>query len=169
MSGLKVGAHQFEYKIDQTFLSHFEDAPVKEGLVQVKLDLDKRPSLISLDFTFSGFIQVACDRCLDHFELAIEGEKNILIKRAEKPREEGDIIFIRPETDEYNIAQLVYELIVLGLPMQNIHPEDENGESGCDPEILKYIQVDFSEENPEKESNSNPIWDQIQEQFKNKE
>ena len=63
-----------------------------------------------------------------------------------------------------NLAQWMYEYVVIAMPMQCIHPDDPEGNPTCDPEMLKYISE--SEEGAEETQNElsiDPRWAKLNE------
>ena len=76
--------------------------------------------------------------------------------------EENDEIVVIPEHDyEIDLSQYLYEYINLILPYRKVHGEDENGNSLCNPDIIKKI-----EEHTEEEA-TDPRWDALK-KLKNK-
>lgn len=141
--GLKVGVHKFDYDIDGNFFKHFEDSPIKECKVRVKLEFEKKETFFILKFFIDGTVNVECDRCLEPFDKEIFGDYTCYVKFAENPEEMdgGDeVIYISRETSIIDVSQLVYEYINLCLPMQILHPKKANGEEGCNPEVLKFLR-----------------------------
>ena len=57
------------------------------------------------------------------------------------------------------LFHFVYESIMLALPIQVLHPDDENGNSTCNPEILKIM----NEHSPDakKEDEIDPRWEAL--------
>ena len=161
LSGLRNGIHEFNFLVDDEFFSHFENSPVRQGKVEVSLIFDKRPDLIVMIFKFKGSVKLECDGCLENFDLALEGEENILVKYAaeDAPQEEGDIVYVVEGAQELKIANYVYEIICLAIPMSKTH--DLAGES-CNQEMLKYLTAP-----DEEKSNENPIWDALKSIRKN--
>lgn len=140
--GLKVGVHKFEYTIDGKFFRHFEDSPIRDCKVHVKLEFEKKETFFILRFFIDGTVNIECDRCLEPFDKSIFGDFTTYVKFAEDPTEMGDdeVLYIPREETVIDVSQLVYEYINLCLPMQIIHPKKENGEEGCNPEVLKYLE-----------------------------
>lgn len=152
-SGLSLGTHIFDYKIDNTFFSLFEYGDIKEGDVDVSLAFEKQERMIILDFTLSGFIVKPCDRCLEDVNLAIDGENRIILKYGPSYKEEDDQIITIPETTHtFNVAELIYEFIQLAQPMQCLHPDDENGISLCNQQMLDRMN------STDKEESIDPRW-----------
>jgi uncharacterized metal-binding protein YceD (DUF177 family) len=140
--GLSAGTHRFEYVVDDAFFAEFPEGEIRRGDVQVVVEAQKQPSMVVLDFRMTGGVDVACDRCLGEFRMPLEYTGRLLVKFAEEPPEsDGEILWLHPAGGEVNLAQYIYESIVLSLPFQRIHPLDENGNPTCDPEMLKRFRI----------------------------
>lgn len=133
--------------MNDDFFAAFEGAEISRGDVNVELDLLKQASMLTLDFQMNGEVEVVCDRCLGEFRMPVEYEGTLQVKFTEDPPEsDGDIVWLHPVESEINLAQYIYESIVLSLPYQRIHPVDENGNPTCDPEMLKHFRIVSGEE-----------------------
>lgn len=153
-SGLKIGEHHFDFEIDDKFFEAIEAAEISHGRVLVNIKLIKQERMLIFDFRISGAVEVTCDRCLDTFDQAVEGEERLIVKFGESWSEESDEVIIIPESEhQINLSQYLYEYISLLLPMKRVHPVDENGRSTCNPDMLDRIQgQDHSQA-------SDPRWD----------
>jgi uncharacterized metal-binding protein YceD (DUF177 family) len=64
----------------------------------------------------------------------------MLVKFSETETDDGDeIIYIHPSVHQVEVAKLIYEFIILSIPIRHIHPDDQNGNSMCDPEMLRRL------------------------------
>lgn len=162
--GLKQGKHEFDYQIKDNFFSDKEYSLVKKGNVEVELDLTKQDVLLILEFRISGEVWVECDRCLEEFPLEIEAENRIIIKFGDEAFEESDEIVVIPrESSEINVEQFIYEFINLALPIKKVHPDDEDGNSLCNPDVLKKLNGNAPETN---DSIIDPRWEGLKNFFK---
>ena len=59
--GLKLGSHQYEYKIEQTFFELFEFEEYNSVDVKITIQLEKKVNLLDLHFLAEGFVNVNCD------------------------------------------------------------------------------------------------------------
>lgn len=161
--GLKLGKHDYQFEITETFFEAFEDdavsstsEPIEEASIELSVQLDKKPEMLTLDFSFSGQVFVNCDRCLDRMSLSVESQDRILIKFGEQTFDETDEIVVLPEsTFQINLAQFAYELLILALPIRRVHPDGE-----CDPEMVQHLQVQEEEEEDieAEEPPTDPRW-----------
>lgn len=139
--GLKVGRHSFVYDIDDTFFDDYENSEITKGNIHVEVDLEKRTSMLEFYFNIEGTVMVTCDRCLDEFEMPIAYEANLFVKFGDVTEEQTDEIIVLSHNEfELDIAQDIYEFIHLSLPFKRVHPDDKNGNSTCNKEMLKKLE-----------------------------
>lgn len=165
--GLKIGVHEFLYELDKKFFEHFQDSPISDCAVKVKLEFDKKETLFVLNFFIDGNVSVECDRCLAPYQKEIFGDFTCYVKFAENPEEipeDDEIIFIKRDESIINIAQLVYEYVVLCLPIQKIPCKEPGKDERCNQEVLKYL-------NPNEENQNvptiDPRWEALKKLNKN--
>ena len=133
--GLSEGLHEFEFEVQDRFFEHFEQGLVTKGDVQVKVMLEKRSSFMKLFFDLDGDVELICDRCLESYLQKLNNRYELFVKFGENENDDDEIIWILPEEHKINLAQLIYEYIILSIPMKRVHPDKKKGESGCDKEI----------------------------------
>jgi len=169
--GLKTGLHEYQYHVDDQVLAHFGYEPADfEGLeVEVGLKFEKENNFFLLQFDVHGKADVTCDRCGDTFPLALWDEHKMVIKLTDTEEkaaalnktEDGSVVYIPRSETVINIFEWVYEFIMLSFPIQRVHPNREDGTSGCNPEALKLLKEMSRPEHPEQ-----AIWKDL-EQFRN--
>jgi len=126
--GLKDGMHQFDYNIDKEFFDFFNYEEFYNSNVNVSLSFLKKPTLFELTFTFSGNVEVACDISNELFQQPIETEMFLIVKFGDEFNNENEELLIIPHSDyKLNIAQYIYEAIVLAVPIKKVHPGVEDG------------------------------------------
>jgi uncharacterized protein len=145
-AGLAKGDHQFEFEIDDKFFESFENSVIQKARVHVDLDLNKAETVLTLIFRMAGSITQTCDRCLEEFEIPINFTQ-ILLVRFGIPGvgETDDIIVISHSDHQLNVAQHIYDYLSLQIPMRVVHPDDENGNPGCNPEFLDRLKTETDE------------------------
>ena len=160
-ASLKYGNYLYDYLIEHPFFEMFEYSPITEGRVWVNLLLSKQSSsLLLLNFTIKGTVEVQCDRCLEKFDFPLEGKNKLLVKLDDTLGEESEeIIVISKKEDELNIAQYIYEFINLLIPFKVVHPEDENGHSRCNKKILAVLKKLHPK--PHKKNVVDPRWETL--------
>ncbi len=139
--GLSVGNHRFEFEVDDSFFEQFEYSELQHGKVTVVADLEKKERMMVLNFHFAGDVEVTCDRCGEQFLYPLAGDEHLIIKFGNEFVEESDEMVTIPSTDyQIDLAPYIYEYLHLALPARLIHPEDAEGRTACDPEILKKLE-----------------------------
>ena len=138
--GLKEGVHDFEFVIDKPFFEEFEHLEVPEGKVSVKVTLSKKTGFMELELALSGLIRVQCDRCLDYFALPVEYVGQLLVKFGDAEETDDEVIFLDPEEHRLELKQTLYECISVSIPYRKVHPDLPNGDSGCNPEMIKKLR-----------------------------
>ncbi len=154
---LPIGEHEFEFHVDNAFFQKFENSLVQKGDIDVLVVLDKKETMMLLDFTMEGSVMVECDRCLEEMELPIESFDELIVKFGESEETETEeVIVVSTKEYELDVSQMIYEYISLQIPMRNVHDEDENGQV-CDPEVLNTLEKLKPHE--DEEPPSDPRWD----------
>jgi uncharacterized metal-binding protein YceD (DUF177 family) len=107
----------------------------------VSLVLQKSFQVIELEFNISGFMELNCDRCNEVYSQEVSRNEKLYIRFGEKFEELDDNIIVIPRNESHiNVAQYIFEIIALSLPYRKIHPDLEDGTSGCNPNTIKILQ-----------------------------
>ena len=144
---LSLGKHRFEFDIDDKFFEAFDNGEIKGGKLTANVELTKAANLLTIDFSISGTVTVICDRCLEDCQLPIDYKGELVVRFSETENEyDGEVMWLHPTESELNIAQYLYESIMLNLPYQRVHPNREDGQPGCDPDMLSRFKIVSEEE-----------------------
>jgi len=139
--GLKTGIHEFNFHIENDLFDYFGKEIINDSDISAKVVLEKQETLIILTFDINGTVNIQCDRCLDYYDQPIKSENKIFVKYEENEDEENeDVIFIHQGDSEINVGKLIHDFIILALPLKKVHPNDKNGNSLCNPEMIKRIE-----------------------------
>ena len=152
VSGLALGVHNFKFDIKDDFFARFEYSEVKQGEVTVNLEVEREELMMTLSFQLEGKVLVSCDRCADEFYIPIQSEQVFYIKfGADEAEESDDVAVVPAEEHAYDVSSLVYEYIILAIPMHRVHPEGE-----CNPQVMAMLS--HNDENAEGENAMDPRW-----------
>ncbi|WP_073238275.1 YceD family protein [Pedobacter caeni] len=159
-TGLKIGKHQFDFDVDNSFFDAFEYSLVKKGTVKVNIELDKQETMLILQIHVKGTIVLDCDKCLSEFNAPIEVQERQIVKFAEDELESDDleIIILNKKESELDVALPIYELITVSVPYIKICEQDGDGQK-CDQEMIDRLKS-LSAGTPEVEENNDddPRW-----------
>lgn len=133
--------HEFEFEIDDSFFEQYENSIVQKGTIDVLVTVEKKQNMLLLDFTMEGTITVQCDRCLEPLDLDLSSYNELIVKVGEEEDQgSDDVIVLSSKEHELDVSQYLYEFITVAVPLRNVHDEDENGNSTCNPEVIKEIE-----------------------------
>jgi uncharacterized metal-binding protein YceD (DUF177 family) len=159
-SGLKQGKHQFEFQIDKTFFEAFSYDEFRAANVTVKAVLDKMSTMMELELQGSGTVNLACDITDEPFDQPIDGRLELVIKFGEEYSDEDDEILVLPHGEhQFNVAQYIYEMIVLSVPSKRIHPGVADG--SLQSEALKRLEELQPKKDKDPADDTDPRWDAL--------
>ena len=154
VSGLDLGRHSYRYEIDDDFFAGRDYSEIRQGHVVVSLDVDRQDTMLALRFGIEGRVRVQCDRCGDEFDQPIGSEQEFFIKLGTENAEESDnVVVVSANTNAYDIRPLVYEYIILSVPMHRVHPEGR-----CNPEALAILNSAADDRNDDDTETIDPRW-----------
>ena len=158
--GLKEGVHHFKYDIENTFFKAYDFNDFFDAKIKVDLTFDKKATLMDLNFKAVGSVEVACDVSNEHFDFPIDTNYDWIIKFGDDYNNDNDEILIIPHgTYQIDVAQPIYEMIVLAIPLKIIHPGIEDGT--LESEILNKLQELKPKERSTSEQESDPRWNKL--------
>ncbi len=153
VSGLALGSHSYQFEINDDFFAEREYSEIQQGKVSVSLDIDRQETLMVLHFGIDGTVRVPCDRCADEFDLPIRDEREFFLKLGtENAEESDDVEVISADQADYDVSSLVYEFIILAIPMHRVHPEGQ-----CNPEVMAMLNREEATEDEETDT-IDPRW-----------
>ncbi|MEP0478692.1 MAG: DUF177 domain-containing protein, partial [Nonlabens sp.] len=159
-AGLKEGKHQFQFEVDNTFFENFGFEEFNSSSIIVDAELDKKNTIMELSLDATGSVNVNCDVTNEPFDLDIDTSMNLVVKFGDAFNDDNEELLILPHGEyEFNIAQYVYEMLVLSLPHRRVHPGVEDG--SLESDVLDKLD-ELRVSNPEEENNTNitdPRWD----------
>lgn len=175
----KEGRHEFDFEIEDKFFQNFEDNELlDQGKLTTRVIMDKGINLIELTFHIQGNVKLTCDRSLEPFDHPLDLTEKMIYKYGTEEKEIDDNVYmITRDTPSINVAQLIYEFILLALPAKKIHP---NHRTELDDEDFEWeggiVYLDGENEEPEEEGQQteeknkpvDPRWEQLL-KLKNKE
>lgn len=160
INDLKEGKHQYGFDVTDGFFDEIPESEVKKCSIHVDVELIKRSNGVETFFTLTGKATVICDRCLDEFDMPIEYEGHLYFEKGDEAGEVSDELVIISRNDPHlDLKQYIYEFISLAIPCQKYHPEDENGNSACDPEMIKRLEGIRATEGDSQATD--PRWDKL--------
>ena len=157
--GLKDGLHRFDFKIDNKFFEGFDFLDFQNAHIQVSLIFEKKTTLLELNFSAKGQVTVPCDITTEPFKLPIDTAFKLVVKFGSVENDDDDEILILPHgSHEIQIAQYIYEMIVLSVPQKKVHPGIAEGT--LKSEILEKLK-DLQPQEKSISDETDPRWDKL--------
>ena len=160
--GLKIGTHQFEHQIDGQFFKHIEESQIADCKVKVRVEFEKGETLFTLKFFIDGTVGVACDTCLEPFDKEIFGDFQCLVKFSEElskgNNDDDEIIYISRDAPFIDTSHLIYEYIVLCLPMHLVGCKEPGTDPRCNQEVIKRLKKPGE---PNETDEVDPRWSEL--------
>ncbi|MBT8258434.1 MAG: DUF177 domain-containing protein [Bacteroidia bacterium] len=158
--GLKQGHHRFEYKIEKSFFEYYDFDEFNDADVEVELDLEKKSALLELNFEINGSVNVNCDLTNEPFDQPIDNKLFIVVKFGSEYNDDDEEILILPHGSyEINVAQYIYELVVLSVPGKRVHPGVKDGT--LKSELLDKLEELSPEGLSKNKEEIDPRWDTL--------
>ena len=126
--GLKIGKHQFDYQLYNTFFKDFDYDEFNDASIKVVVVLEKKSTMLELNIKHKGIVNVPCDVSGEEFDLPIKGKLKLLVKFGDAFNDENEELLILPHGEfQVNVAQYIYESIVVSMPFRRIHQGIKDG------------------------------------------
>lgn len=156
---LSLGKHTFNFSLGDEYLAEF-DTELQKGKVDVSLVLDKSETMIQVDFSIKGSVELVCDRSLEEFSHTIELEEILYFKYGEQYQELSEELYVIPFThQQLEFGQFIYEFIVLSLPVRKIHPKF--AEESLEDEFTYSTGTVTGSDSKDEDSVIDPRWDSL--------
>jgi uncharacterized protein len=159
--GLTQHNYQFDYQLDKSFFESFEEPLITDGVFKVRVELEKRATMMIFLFSFEGKAVTECDRCLATIHLPLSDQQQLIVKYSEEEKEGDDeLIYVHPETASLNIAQYIYEYICLAMPLHKSYNCEKETPRPCDLKSLAFLEQANQKQDDNNEANPS-IWDDL--------
>ena len=103
--------------------------------------------MLEVQFTVSGNVRVGCDLTNELFDLPLNPTHELVVKFGEEFNDENEHLLVLPHgSHQLDLAQTLFETIVLAVPQKKVHPGIENGSLQSDlldrlDELLSLIHI----------------------------
>jgi len=148
-----LGGKTFEYEISDDFFAQI-DGLIQRGSIHTTVACLSAGSIIKFQIHSVGTVIVPCDRCLSDLELRIETTDELNVKLGDEYADDGECVIV-PETEGYlDLAQFIYEFIVLSMPLTCSHEPGKCDETMMH-ELSRHQATRSGEEDAEQEDSTN--------------
>ncbi len=159
-AGLKQGKHEFRYTIENTFFESYEYSEFNAASIELAVVLDKMANMLELEMRADGSINLDCDLTSEPYDQDIEASLDLVVKFGESYNDEDDEILVIPHGEhQVDIAQYIYEMLVLSIPQKRIHPGVIDG--SLQSEALTRLEELTPRESRRETEETDPRWDAL--------
>ena len=138
--GLSSEEHSYQFHLTGKFFEAMQSDEDYNCDIQVEMTMNIQSTMIILNFNYQGKIIFPCDICLEEYSQPIDFQRRIIVKYGEEISEDDDIIYIPISDYQIDISQIIFEDIVLNIPLKKVHPLDKEGNSTCNPKALDLLE-----------------------------
>ena len=157
-AGLKDGKHKFEYEADNSFFKTYNYREFNDANINFNIDFIKKSTVLELQIIGDGVVNIYCTLSNEPFDYNLKTRFKLIVKFGEYYDDSNDELLILPHgSHSINLDQFLYEMVVLSMPIRNVHPGVEDGSIKSD--VINRLK-DFDINN-EKSSNFDPRWDKL--------
>jgi uncharacterized metal-binding protein YceD (DUF177 family) len=161
--GLKLGKHHFEYQISNAFFVDFDYDEFQSSDIKVSVVLDKKSSMLELEFKHKGTVNVPCDLTNEDFDLPLKGKMKLIVRFGDEFNNDNEELLILPHGEhEMDVAQYIYEMIALSVPLKRVHPGVKDGSLKTEAlDKLNELTVTEQKQESKQEEDIDPRWDKL--------
>jgi len=161
--GLKLGKHHFEYQISNAFFENFDYDEFQSSDIKVGLVLDKKSNMLELEFKHKGTVNVPCDLTSEDFDLPLKGKMKLIVRFGDEFNNDNEELLILPHGEhEIDVAQYIYEMIALSVPLKRVHPGVKDGTLQSEAlKKLNELTIKEAKEESKQEEDIDPRWDKL--------
>lgn len=147
LKSLAPGTHEFDYKLGHQFFIDMEYDEIRDANIDVHLSVKYNHNVYSLHFDINGTVLMLCDRCLDDLDVAIDTTYDINVEYGDDYNDESDDLLVIPQgNNELNVAYMLYDTVVLAIPIKHVHPAGK-----CNRQMSALLKKHRAGSSPEEE------------------
>lgn len=133
------------FRLDNDFFESLGQEEILGGNLEVDLVVHYGSAdTFTFKYLFQGRVSVPCDRCLQPVEIPLEFQESLQVAYDTEDNDNGDLAIIPFSQLTYDTAMDMFELIMLNLPLQRVHPL-----GGCDADMLSRFSIEKDSEDGE--------------------
>lgn len=161
--GLKLGKHHFEFQINKKFFENFDYHEFEDCDIKITIVLEKKSTLLELDFKQKGTVHVPCDLTNEMFDLPVKAKLHLVVQFGDDFNNDNEELLILPHGEhQLDVSQYIYEMIVLSVPFKRVHPGIKDGTLNTEAlDKLTELSVKEKKQNNIKQEEIDPRWDKL--------
>ena len=142
-ASLSMGSQQLDYSLSADFLENYPEAYISDIKAFAVLSLNKMHQCLETSMNIQGTVVCSCDICTEDVNIEFKTDEFVIFKFVDMQmsniEDELNVIFIDKRDNIINVSDILYETIMLSLPIRKLHDMKPDGTYSCNPEYLKYL------------------------------
>lgn len=131
-----------EYLIDDHFFDNIDNSIVRKGRLNAVVEISQvTGDEFRVLFRIGGKVFLPCDLCLDEMEIPVDIAEEVKVKFGKEAAETDTHIIVPENEGILDVAPLIYDYIVLSVPIHHVHPQGYCNESMAE-QLKKYLVSD---------------------------
>lgn len=161
-TGLKLGRHDYQFRLGDDFFALFDYQEFDRADLNVEIDMEKKENGLELKMQMQGTVQVPCDVTNEPFDLPLNNHLELVVRFGEVYDDTDETVLILPDGEHYvNVAQYLYEMAALALPLKRVSPEVLSGEKGQEELALLRKAEEGTAAADDESEETDPRWDKL--------
>ncbi|MBR1687291.1 MAG: DUF177 domain-containing protein [Prevotella sp.] len=157
LKGMSADDAQLHFTLTDDFFAAVEAGDIHRGRVDVELHIHRTTErYFDLRFQLGGDVVVQCDRCLDDLTQAVEADSTLVVKFGAEYAEDDNLITVDETDGTLDVSWLVYEMIVLALPIKHVHAPGE-----CNAAMTELLSEHSGAVRSSDEAETDPRWEAL--------
>ena len=160
LSAINEKLHEEHFDISNGFINECLDFKIEKSELKLDIAIKKEGTRgYELQCHIFGKIDgVPCDLCAESLILEIDKRDTFILKETKESIQSNDeVIFIQSGQKRFDITHLIFEMIILSIPLKRVHKLNDDGKRLCDKEMLNLVQKYFKKKSIEND----PRWDPL--------
>lgn len=150
------------FLLNDAFLEAFPESQYQHAAIKATAHLFPLSDFILMEVHLSGPVEVACSRCLEPFDYQLKNNRQFYLTHNYHVKDDDkDLVYYDPDQTEVNIAQELFEMVHLAVPLQITHPLDADGQPSCNPEMLELLEKHQPGSSDDDQETVDPRWEKL--------
>lgn len=130
------------WHLDDDFFKALDQTEIEHGSLDATLRVRHKADAFELQISMAGTVEIPCNRCLEPMTQEIDTQATLDVALGETFNDDGETITAPADSAELDLAWNLYEIVVLGIPIQHAHTDGQ-----C-PVDVPFLVEDLSDEEP---------------------
>ncbi|MDE6151532.1 MAG: DUF177 domain-containing protein [Prevotella sp.] len=161
IKALPEGDSAVAASLGSDFFAAAGGSEITQGDVHVDVSIRKTDHFSDVVFHAVGTVEIPCDRCLDPMEHSVDVTQHLTVKFGCEYSETDDLITVTDDNPVLDLSWLVYEGIILSLPVKHVHAPGKCNRAMI--QLLSEYSATRSDDAAGQQQETDPRWNALEE------